>query len=45
VGPECAVPLRAPTENLKAISRAAAEFPALSLTEREEWCSLAEVYG
>ncbi len=45
VGPECAVPLRAPTENLKAISRAATEFPELSLPDREEWRSLAEVYG
>jgi hypothetical protein len=45
VGPECAVPLRAPTKNLKAISRAATEFPALSQADREEWRSRAEVYN
>ena len=45
VGPECAVPLRAPTENLKTISRAAIEFPALSQADREEWQSCAEVYN
>jgi len=40
-----AVPLRAPTENLKAISCAAAEFPALSQADCEEWRSRAEVYS
>jgi len=44
IGPECAVPLRAPTENLQAVARAAHEYPDLSPEDRRRWEGRAHVY-
>ena len=44
IGPECAVPLLAPTENLKAIGQAVRDYPTLSEAERAEWEAKAPEY-
>ena len=44
VGPECAIPLLTPAENLRAIARAAREYPGLSEEERRDWERRAPVY-
>jgi len=44
VGPECAVPLVAPTQNLKAISQAARDYPTMSEDDRKAWEAKAPEY-
>jgi MtaA/CmuA family methyltransferase len=44
IGPECAVPLRSPLDNLKAIGRAVRDYPKMSEADRLSWAARANTY-